>query len=265
MRQGLEVLGPVGVVARTAPTVGGALLAVEQYMSVYSPALSAVVDSQPGHRFARFEWRLLVDRPPPHPQSAELGIGVAVRVFRLLAGADFHPASVEFTHWALTEVEDYRRYFGGPVRFGAERTGFLFPRSILQRPLHEDSAVHQVVRDYLNSIVVPTNERSIEPVRTLIRRMLPTGGLDLDLVASHLALHPRTLQRQLKARGTSFARLVEEVRREEAERYLRDASVPLSQLSRLLGYSEQSVLTRSCRRWFGMTPTAQRRDATGTE
>jgi AraC-like DNA-binding protein len=39
----------------------------------------------------------------------------------------------------------------------------------------------------------------------------------------------------------------------------------LGQLTRLLGYSEQSVLTRSCRRWFGMTPTAQRRDATGSE
>src|SRR5690242_14735069 len=30
-RQGLEILGPLGVAARTAPTVGAALQAIEQY------------------------------------------------------------------------------------------------------------------------------------------------------------------------------------------------------------------------------------------
>jgi transcriptional regulator GlxA family with amidase domain len=46
--------------------------------------------------------------------------------------------------------------------------------------------------------------------------------------------------------------------REEAERYLRDTDMPLGQLAALLGYSEQSVLTRACRRWFGTSATAQR-------
>ena len=39
-RQGLEILGPLGVAARTAPTVGEALRAIENYMAVYSPALA---------------------------------------------------------------------------------------------------------------------------------------------------------------------------------------------------------------------------------
>jgi len=33
----------------------------------------------------------------------------------------------------------------------------------------------------------------------------------------------------------------------------------VAQLAQLLGYSEQAALTRSCRRWFGQTPTALRR------
>ena len=35
--------------------------------------------------------------------------------------------------------------------------------------------------------------------------------------------------------------------------------IPLAQLAGLLGFSEQSAMTRSCRRWFGVPPSALRR------
>lgn len=257
VRQGIEILGPVGVAARTAPTVGAALAAIDQYMSVYSPALSATVHVDPGARHARFDWRL-EDRLPAHRQSAELGLGVSVRVFQLLAGSDFTPAAVHFRHEPLTSVADYVAYFGCPVRFGRTETEFRFARSVLDRPLQTDGAVHAVVRNYLSSIAVSTDAHGVEAVRLLIQRMLPTGGLTLDLVASHLALHPRTLQRQLASIGTSFADVLDQVRRDETERYLRETDVPLGQLAGILGYSEQSVLTRSCRRWFGAPPSGVR-------
>ncbi|MGN6724025.1 MAG: helix-turn-helix domain-containing protein, partial [Marmoricola sp.] len=52
---------------------------------------------------------------------------------------------------------------------------------------------------------------------------------------------------------------VDDVRRAEAERYLRDTDMPLGQLAGVLGFSEQSVLSRACRRWFGASPTQVRR------
>lgn len=261
LRQGLDILGPVGIAARTAATVGAAFEAIDQYMSVYSPALSAIIDPQPTARYARFDWRLAVPRPIAHRQVAELALGVSLRVFRLLAGPDFTPAAVHFHHEPLTTAENYSQYFGCPVRFAMPDTGFLFTRSVLIEPLAADGAVHDVVRDYLNTIAVPADSQTAEPVRLLIRRMLPTGGLTLDLVAQHLAVHPRTLQRQLEAQGTSFAALVDEVRRDEADRYLRTSDMPLGQLAGLLGYSEQSVLSRSSRRWFGASASAHRRAA----
>jgi len=36
--------------------------------------------------------------------------------------------------------------------------------------------------------------------------------------------------------------------------------MPLGQIADLLGFSEQSVLARSCRRWFGVTPKEIRRE-----
>jgi AraC-like DNA-binding protein len=259
LRQGLEILGPVGVAVRTAPTVGAALQAADQYMSVYCPALSTTVDPQPAERHARFIWRLLDERTPSHRQAAELGLGVAVQVFRLLVGPDFRPVTVHFPHEPLTSPKDYVRYFGCSVRFSSSYVGFLVRRADLARPLSSDSAVHEVVRGYLGSITPPAGGSTVEPVRLLIRRMLPTGGLEIDLVAAQLALHPRTLQRHLAAQGTSFASLVDEVRQSETARYLAETDVALGQLAGILGYSEQSVLSRSCQRWFGMSASAYRR------
>lgn len=259
LRQGVEILGPVGVAARTAPNVGAAVRAIDQYMSVYSPALSAQVRvGEDG--LARLEWDIRADRPPPHRQGAELGLGVSLRIIRLLAGDDFRPILVNLRHEPLSPPADYRRYFGTTVRFSAPGYGFTFPVAVLERRLSSDSAVHQVVQEYLTSVATTLDDSLTQPVRMLVRRMLPTGGLALELVASHLAVHPRTLQRQLAEEGHTFADVVDAVRRDEAQHYLRHTRIPFGQLAGLLGYSEQSVLSRSCQRWFGTSPSSYRRN-----
>ncbi|HWJ08540.1 MAG TPA: helix-turn-helix domain-containing protein, partial [Nocardioides sp.] len=182
-----------------------------------------------------------------------------LQVFQLLAGPDFRPTSVQLRHPVLTPAEDYLRDFGCRVAPGAECYGFRFRAEVLGRRVDSDSAVHAVVRDYLDTIAVRSGADTTDAVARLVRRMLPTGGLSLELVAEQLAQHPRTLQRQLAAQGATFAGVVDAVRREEAERYLRDTDMPFGQLSGNLGFSEQSVLSRACRRWFGKSPREVRR------
>lgn len=259
-RQGLDILGPVGVAARTAPTVGAALGSIEKYLTVYSPAIDIAVSHASGQRLAGFEWRVVVARPPAHRQAAELALGVTCQVFRLLSGPDFRPTSVQLRHDALTERSAYASYFGCPVEFSATTYGFRFPAAVLARPLGADSAVHALVQDYLGTVVTPTASSIVEAVARLVRVMLPTGALDLDLVSGQLALHSRTLQRRLAERGVSFTELVDQVRRDEAERYLRETDMPLGQLAGVLGLSEQSALTRACRRWFGVSPSGFRKE-----
>jgi AraC-like DNA-binding protein len=56
-----------------------------------------------------------------------------------------------------------------------------------------------------------------------------------------------------------FEDIKDAVRRDMAAAYLRQRNLPLSQVAELLGYAEPSALSRSCRRWFGETPSAVRR------
>jgi AraC-like DNA-binding protein len=98
-------------------------------------------------------------------------------------------------------------------------------------------------------------------VRTIVRQLLPTGAATLEVVAEQFHLHPKTLQRRLADENTTFAALVDQVRKDAADRYLRTTGISLSHLARELGYAEQSVLTRSCKRWFGTGPASYRNQA----
>jgi AraC-like DNA-binding protein len=259
LTQGIEILGALGIAAETAATVGAGLDAIDRYMAAYTPELIARVDRQPWERFARFDWSLRTLHAIPHRQTAELGLGVSLRVFRALSGEDFTPEVVLLGHQPLADAGQYAEYFGCPVRFGADGHGFLFHRSVLERRLSSDVRVHEMARSYLDTIAIPESEEASEPVAALVRRILPTGALSLDQVAAQLAVHPRTLQRQLNEQGTSYQAVVDDVRRTAAERYLGETQIPLGQLAHLVGYTEQSVLTRSCVRWFGMPPSQYRR------
>ena len=54
--------------------------------------------------------------------------------------------------------------------------------------------------------------------------------------------------------------LIEQERRALATRYLAEPGLHLNQIAGLLGYTEQSTLNHSCRRWFGKTPRQYQRD-----
>jgi AraC-like DNA-binding protein len=256
-RQGIEILGPVGVAARTAATVADAFVIFENFMAAYSPALSATIVPLNDPARAFFEFRVLVDRLPPIPQVMELSLGVALRVLRLMIGAGYAPITVHLSHEPLSDEDDYRQYFGCPPRFAESKTGFTLRRADLARPLNDDQLANQAVVQYLN-LITDRDARIAVSVRTLVRQLLPTGMVTLELIAAQLNLHPRALQRRLSDEGLTFGGLLDEVRRDAAAHYLRDTNITLSHLARELGYAEQSVLTRSCRRWFGSGPAAYR-------
>jgi AraC-like DNA-binding protein len=108
--------------------------------------------------------------------------------------------------------------------------------------------------------------RVTPPMHALVRGLIlqHLGGEDCtnDRIATELGLHPRTLNRRLKAEGKSFEGIKDEVRRDAALRYLQQSDMPLTQIAERLGYAETSVLSRRCVRWFGASPRQLRSAAT---
>ena len=77
-------------------------------------------------------------------------------------------------------------------------------------------------------------------------------------MAADFGMSQRTLQRKLSDIGLSYQQLLDETRHELARRYLDDQGKSVTEITFLLGFSEQSAFTRAFKRWSGMSPSAYR-------
>lgn len=92
-------------------------------------------------------------------------------------------------------------------------------------------------------------------VRQQILQSLRGDTPTLKDVASQLTMSSRSLQRKLKAEGTSFKILLDEVRRDLAIEYLQAGKLNKSEIACMLGFSEVSAFSRVFKRWTGQSPS----------
>ena len=80
------------------------------------------------------------------------------------------------------------------------------------------------------------------------------GSPDIRLVAGAMGTSVRTLQRRLRATGSTYADVVQRVRYAAARRMLRSRRRRIGEIAASLGYSDPAHFTRAFQRWTGLTP-----------
>jgi AraC-like DNA-binding protein len=203
---------------------------------------------------------LLLGRPVPARQSAELLVGVTYRILGTFLGSGWRPLDVHFAHPAPRHREIYRRFFNCNVAFGAEFDAIICPASDMDRPMATaDASMARYAQSYVDSI----SERSLTiegQVQELIVALLPTGRCSLDRIAQHLGCDVRTVQRWLAEHGTNFSEILDAQRAEMVVRLIEDRSRSLPAVAELLGFSAQSALARWFKERFGCSITRWRAD-----
>jgi AraC-like DNA-binding protein len=256
--QGLDILGPIAVIARNAQTVLGGMESVARYLYVHSPALRLTVEPH-AEADVRFTFEVIEPGLPYVLQAYELSLANGARMIRLMGGPEASPRAISFMHEQLGSKAAYSDALGCPVRFGQSWCGFDLAAELAGRRIESaDPETRRIATKYLESNYLPSTATLSERVAELARRLLPTGQCSVDAIGDELAMHPRTLQRGLAAEGMRCQDLIERERQNHAARYLADPRFHLSQIAVLLGYTEQSTFNRSCRRWFGKTPRQYR-------
>jgi AraC-like DNA-binding protein len=259
--QGLDILGPVAVIARNAQTVLGGLEMIGRYLYVHSPALKLSLAPRSAKGDLTFTYEVTEPGLGVVIQGHELSMAIVVRILRLLGGPEALPSAISFTHDQQGPDAAYREALGCPVRFGQTWCGLeLSQRLADQRIESADPETRRIAERYLESNYVPRTASLSDRVAELTRRLLPTGQCSVDAIADQLAMHPRSLQRRLITEDARCQDLIDRERRVLAARYLAEPGLHLGQIAGLLGYAEQSTLNRSCRRWFGKTPRQYRAD-----
>ncbi len=264
-RQDISVLGPLAIVMQNAPTVRAAMNDASRYMFVHSPGLVVSLHEQStigGPDCAELRFELGLSGQPAQRQTFDLCIGDIHHMIQLLGGEHYALRTVTLPHTPLAPVSVYRRFFGVPVLTDQLHGGLHFERATLDADLRAvNHSLRRLAMDYLTQQFGSPAQTLSARVHQALRRTLGTPQNSKTAIAALLGVHPRTLQRHLKQEGSSYEAIREQVLQDTALRYLRETRVPMSQLAGLLGFSEQSAMTRSCRRWFGKTPSAIRRAA----
>lgn len=83
---------------------------------------------------------------------------------------------------------------------------------------------------------------------------MPSGDFSLEHLASQLAMSPRTLQRKLAAEGENFSQVLETMRMELADHYLRHTDSSVMEIALLLGFSQASAFSHAFRQARGISP-----------
>jgi AraC-like DNA-binding protein len=207
-------------------------------------------------------WIYIIDEPGRIGirQKVDQGLGLGCNVMRGLLGSAWNPSRVHWVHSAPAELDPYRRVFRARMLFGQDINCLAFPLNELSRPLeHSNPDLRRLLERHLMELKAGVAEQLDEQVRKVIRGCLSSQDCSIEEVAAILSVAPRTLQRQLRKRGTSFSKLLEDVRNRSACRHLTESELSLTQLAAILGYSELSAFSRAFHRWHGQSPQAWQR------
>jgi AraC-like DNA-binding protein len=178
-----------------------------------------------------------------------------VQVARIATREKIVPLRVHVTQ-ELPGREVYETFF----RTTPERSdfnGLTFSEEDATRPF-------LTVNDAMWSIFEPELTRRLksliqeaafqERVRACLIEIMASGQTSMEDVASRLAVSNRTLQRRLQAEGTTFQKVLDNLREELARSYLTTSDYSSGQIAFLLGYEEPNSFYRAFRSWTGQTP-----------
>jgi len=171
-----------------------------------------------------------------------------------LLGASFEALEIWFNYPEPSHAELYRKYFNGPLRFSAPRSGFVLPQSLLSQPLQ--------VPDEVLKAAESSGIRNEQPAITdRVRSVLLANMKELpamEAVAEELCMTVRTLRRKLESEGVSYRQLVDEARCDQARLLLENTAMSTDEIAQRLSYADASSFSQAFRRLTGTSPAAYR-------
>jgi AraC-like DNA-binding protein len=182
------------------------------------------------------------------------------RMLRESSVANLSPVRVSFRHAAPPDVAPYERFFGCPVEFRALSHRLRFPLAALRQPLiaaqpRAGSRLRSLLESELRSLVPALKLAVAEQIRIALEEdERPTQ----TSVARRLGIGRRTLQRRLRAEGSSFRQIADHEHRSLALGMLRQSRQRVIDVAQAVGFDDATSFAKAFRRWTGESPTSYR-------
>ncbi|MDB4990280.1 MAG: Transcriptional regulator, AraC family protein [Myxococcaceae bacterium] len=249
--------GSVGFAAMTSATLREALHVAERFLALRAPFLSLrVVESGES---AALELGSVFPDSSVHVFVTEALFTALIQMARSVLGRPIG-AMFELSYPEPAHFAGFAHLWPGPARFGRPLSRICFAPSILDEslqmadPVAARQALVECERE-LGSLLATSS------LLASVRRQLGArdrGYPSLTELARERHVSPRTMKRRLAEQGTSYQKLLDEIRRDRSLKLLEVESTTIEQIAEQLGYSDAANFNRAFRRWLGVSPSVWR-------
>lgn len=254
IRQDINMLGPVGLLARQCETAQEAFEVISRYINLHNPG--AAIEIKTHGKQALLCYDDITGGHTRNPQLCDLALALGYQIMRLFTGARWQPNAAFFAHKKPDNRKPYQRFFSTSLFFDQELYAIEFDADLLRlKNLSSDKKLRGFFQNYVEQLESQHQQDIVQVVEHLIRSLLCSGYCNERKVARILQVTTRTLQRRLKSRGIQFKQLQHRIRLNMAHQYLQDSDMSFTDISYALGFSELSAFTRFFKQQSGQSPT----------
>jgi AraC-like DNA-binding protein len=178
-----------------------------------------------------------------------------IQLVQLAVGSGWRPEWVELRMPEINALKACNLISQSELAFCCEVSRFSIPNILLKLPVNLDipKTLPGNSKDY------DVNGNLLDTLRQIIPPFLEAGSCKIESIAAVTELEVRTLQRRIRAHGTSFNELLGEARFALAKSRLAVQSSTTVGIATQLGYANSAHFIRAFRRWSGMTPSEFRK------
>jgi len=253
-------IGLLFYVASAAKTFGEALTLFARYFRIVNESVRFALSRQPERLIVEFN--LVGVSQQRVKQNTEFWLALIIKAAREVTGRDVAPIKVICPHTREENQEEFERFFGCPVEFGAALGQLIFSNETAALPMKtEDPHLLELLQPFCEQAEKSRNTSADSfraSVENVVERLLPHAQTEAKKVAEMLGISVGALSRKLAKEGTTFVEVVDQVRRSLALQYLVEPSFTLTQIAWLLGYQRPTSFKQAFRRWTGQSPSAIR-------
>ncbi len=202
--------------------------------------------------------------PPRAEEGLDCAIATPLHFCREIAREEIIPTKVQFMRGKPERIEDFQRFFQCPIEFNANRNAIIFNKDVLVRKLPGNNSVSNYLEGLAGKYVSGRKKgESLSQAYSFIIINLSSGKVSQESLAEFFSCSTRQLQRKLKEESTSFRELLDKIRMDLSEEYIRVKKYSIAETAYLLGYSDPNTFSRAFKNWTGFSPGEYRKRLDG--
>lgn len=248
-------LGPLGLAAKSAPTLRDSLLRLERYFRLLTD--TAAYRLEEGDERAFF----ILETHTPNRAALQLrdecALAAVADTIKAFGSAGIELDHVTFKHECRSDPAQFKAFFGCDVRFGSARNAIALAPDCLDLPNRlGDRGICDFLTQHLDAELqqLPDTTSLRDEVLHHLTPRLSDGVPQASDVATRMGMSERTFYRRLADEQMTFRDVLRDAQLSLARELLSDSACSIAEVAFLTGFSEQSTFSRAFKRWVGAAP-----------